>query len=102
MMSTYHTPVLAQTCTEYMQLQPGGVYVDATVGAAGHSLTFLQACPQIALYCFDRDAEAIAEATNLRYQEQVLPSPFFRCVLILNKVASVDGVLLIWAFPPIN
>ncbi|NLO11688.1 MAG: 16S rRNA (cytosine(1402)-N(4))-methyltransferase RsmH [Candidatus Cloacimonetes bacterium] len=98
-MSTYHTPVLAQTCTEYMQLQPGGVYVDATVGAAGHSLTFLQACPQIALYCFDRDAEAIAEAkSNLQdYQEQIhlIHSPFsgMRTQLALNKVASVDGVL---------
>lgn len=97
-MNTYHTPVMLQTCIEHLNLRPGGVYVDATLGAGGHTLAMVQACPEIKVYAFDRDADAIAEAgKNLKDYPQVqfIQAPFskMRTQLALRKVPSVDGVL---------
>jgi len=32
-----HTPVMLQEVLEWLQISPNGIYVDATVGAGGHS-----------------------------------------------------------------
>lgn len=97
-MSTYHTPVMLHSCIEHLRLQPGGVYVDATLGAGGHTLAMLEACPKIKVYAFDRDADAIQEASqNLKNHPGVecIHAPFssMRTELALRKVAQVDGVL---------
>ncbi|MEL7163753.1 MAG: 16S rRNA (cytosine(1402)-N(4))-methyltransferase, partial [Bacteroidota bacterium] len=36
-MSDYHIPVLAHECVDYLNLRPGGIYVDVTFGGGGHS-----------------------------------------------------------------
>ena len=98
-MSVYHIPVMASQCLDYLKLQPGAVYVDATLGAAGHSLAMLRACPGIRLYGFDRDPEAIQEARAALGDDQtrceLIQAPFssLRSQLALRKIAAIDGIL---------
>jgi 16S rRNA (cytosine1402-N4)-methyltransferase len=44
--------------------RPGGVYVDATLGAGGHTETLLQLCPDARVIAFDRDEQALATAAE--------------------------------------
>lgn len=98
-MSVYHIPVMADQCVEYLKLRPEGVYVDATLGAGGHSLAMLKACPHVSLFGFDRDSEAIREAETklVAYQSrvQIIQAPFssLRSQLALRKVSAIDGIL---------
>ena len=35
----FHISILLEPCLEALQLKPDGVYIDATLGGAGHSFT---------------------------------------------------------------
>ena len=37
-----HEPVLLQECIEMLNIKPDGVYIDGTLGGAGHSSHILQ------------------------------------------------------------
>lgn len=56
---TYHAPVLAKECIEALQIQPNGIYVDATFGGGGHSRLILEKLKDGKLIVFDRDTDAI-------------------------------------------
>ena len=58
----FHLPVLPQQVIEGLQIKPGGRYLDATVGGAGHSLLILQAAPDVQLVALDQDLQALAAA----------------------------------------
>ena len=56
-----HVPVLAQEVVAWLGCRPGGRYVDATVGYAGHAAVILErSAPDGLLIGIDRDAAAIA------------------------------------------
>ena len=55
-----HIPVLAQELLEFLNLQPQGHYLDATLGRGGHTSLILKAYPQIKVTAIDRDLQAIA------------------------------------------
>lgn len=57
-----HIPVLSAELIAGLQLQPGGHYLDATVGGGGHSRLILAHDPNIRLTAIDRDAQALAAA----------------------------------------
>ena len=58
-----HVPVLLDDALEYLNVRPGGVYVDATLGLAGHSSAIARRLGKAGkLICFDRDPEAMARA----------------------------------------
>ncbi len=58
-----HVPVLLEDALEYLDVRPGGVYVDATLGLAGHSSAIARRLGGAGrLICFDRDPEAMAKA----------------------------------------
>ena len=40
--TNYHIPVLLQECMEGLNINPEGVYVDATFGGGGHSRAILK------------------------------------------------------------
>ncbi|HEY0785925.1 MAG TPA: 16S rRNA (cytosine(1402)-N(4))-methyltransferase RsmH [Acidobacteriaceae bacterium] len=67
-----HVPVLLKEAMELLQVRPGGVYVDATLGFAGHASAMMQALAAGGaggkLIGFDRDPEAMALSTR-RLQE---------------------------------
>ena len=95
---TFHTPVMVQECLSYLNLRAGHIYVDATTGGGGHSLAMLNAQPEIKLYCFDQDIEAIEEAgkkLNNSPNVELIHSNFkqLRTELAYRKVKGIDGIL---------
>ena len=63
MKSPRHVPVLLEEVLEYLNVRPGGVIVDATLGLAGHSAAIAKRLGgKGRLVCFDRDTEAMAAA----------------------------------------
>ena len=68
-MKPQHVPVLLEEVLQYLNVQPGGVYVDATLGLAGHSSEIARRLgPQGKLIAFDRDPEAM-ELAKARLEE---------------------------------
>ncbi len=64
-----HVPVLLEASLEYLNVRPGGVIVDATLGLGGHSSEIAKRLgPMGKLICFDRDPEAMAKA-KVRLEE---------------------------------
>ena len=58
-----HVPVLLDEALEYLNVRPGGVYVDATLGLGGHSSALAKRLGGAGkLICFDRDPEAMSKA----------------------------------------
>ena len=81
--------------------KPGGIYVDGTLGGAGHARQILEASsPDGLLIGFDRDSEAIAVATERlsAFGDRVrLIQKSFGCLAGTLKelgVAGIDGLLL--------
>ena len=62
-MEFHHLPVLLNECLEGLNIRPEGVYLDCTLGGAGHSAQILRRLSGGRLYGIDRDADAIAAAT---------------------------------------
>ena len=57
-----HRPVLLDECLEALAIKPGGVYLDGTLGRAGHSLAILRRLEGGRLIGIDRDQSAIDAA----------------------------------------
>ena len=55
-----HVPVMLKECVEGLNIDPDGIYVDCTLGGAGHSLEILKRLKGGRLIAFDLDPEAIA------------------------------------------
>ncbi|MEC4895972.1 MAG: 16S rRNA (cytosine(1402)-N(4))-methyltransferase RsmH [Oscillatoria sp. PMC 1051.18] len=58
----FHVPVLSRELSEWLNVRPGGHYLDATVGGGGHSELILAAFEDVRLMAIDRDESAIAAA----------------------------------------
>lgn len=61
----HHAPVLLDRCVDLLVPaldRPGAVYVDATLGLAGHAIAVLDAAPHARLIGIDRDPEALDHA----------------------------------------
>ena len=55
-----HIPVMSAQVLEYLNLQPGGLYIDGTIGAGGHAAQILAKLSNKGkLIGIDRDAEAL-------------------------------------------
>lgn len=57
-----HKPVLLRESIEALNIRPDGVYVDGTLGRAGHSIEIAQRLTTGRLICVDRDQAAIDSA----------------------------------------
>ena len=58
-----HRPVMPQEMLAWLQPRAGGIYLDGTIGAGGHSLAILEASrPDGRIIGLDRDASAVATA----------------------------------------
>ena len=69
MKSPRHVPVLLEEVLEFLNVRPGGVICDATLGLAGHSSEIAKRLGgKGKLIGFDRDPEAM-EAARVRLEE---------------------------------
>ncbi|MFA5793620.1 MAG: 16S rRNA (cytosine(1402)-N(4))-methyltransferase RsmH [Candidatus Brocadiia bacterium] len=102
-----HNPVLLNEVAELLNLQPGGVIVDGTVGFGGHFKTLLSRIqPNGRLIGIDQDCEAIAYTQewlkSFLEQGHEIKSVDLFCDNFSNigdilgrlKVPGVDGILL--------
>ena len=95
-----HISVLLQECIDNLNIKPDGIYVDGTLGGAGHSGEILKRLDSGRLIGIDQDADAIAAAT--RRLEQiggnftVIRSNYAQMVPELDQIGinEVDGILL--------
>ena len=99
-MYPHHESVLRSVVVEHLAPQPGGIYVDATLGNAGHARDLLQHCPEIdRLVGIDCDADAIARArqTLASHAEKIqLEHDNFRNlsqILARLNIAQIDGIV---------
>jgi 16S rRNA (cytosine1402-N4)-methyltransferase len=98
---TEHLPVMRREVYDLLRCQPGGLYVDATVGLGGHSLGILERIrPGGRLIGIDRDKESL-ERASLRLAPfgsgfRLFHDNYKNLPLILNNLAlpPVDGILL--------
>ncbi len=82
-----HKPVLLNECIEALNIRPDGVYVDGTLGRAGHSREIAQRLTTGRLICIDRDMAAIDAA-----RERLAPW-MDRVTLVHSNFAELGGVL---------
>ncbi|HEY4362200.1 MAG TPA: 16S rRNA (cytosine(1402)-N(4))-methyltransferase RsmH [Bryobacteraceae bacterium] len=54
-----HVPVMLRECLEYLNLQPAGVYLDATCGLGGHSGAIARLLTTGKVLACDRDPESL-------------------------------------------
>ncbi|NLU24764.1 MAG: 16S rRNA (cytosine(1402)-N(4))-methyltransferase RsmH [Clostridiales bacterium] len=95
-----HKPVLLDECMEALQIRPDGIYLDGTLGRAGHSLEILRRLTAGGrLIGVDQDTAAI-EAAGQRLKEYgervtLVHDNFNNLADILDelKIQGVDGML---------
>ena len=95
-MAAYHVPVLADESVGYLDLRPGGIYVDATFGGGGHSRYILERAgtKDIRLFGFDQDEAAAANALeDSRFTFVAANFRNLRNFLRLYGVDRIDGLL---------
>ncbi len=95
-----HTPVLVEEVLQWLEIKPDGIYVDATLGAGGHSAAIAQKISVRArLISLDQDERALELAReNLKpWKDRVtlVNSPFSRIAEVAQElgIPKVDGVL---------
>ena len=95
-----HKPVLLNECIEGLNIKPNGIYVDGTLGGAGHSKEILKRLSKDGLLIgIDRDEEALKAAKeNLKEYNNVkyIHGNHDDINRLLNEIGieKVDGILL--------
>ncbi|HSM57054.1 MAG TPA: 16S rRNA (cytosine(1402)-N(4))-methyltransferase RsmH [Candidatus Sulfomarinibacteraceae bacterium] len=96
-----HIPVLYDDVMRLLQPQPGGQYIDGTLGGGGHTAGILErSAPDGRVLAFDRDPDAIAFARQrlAQYGERVTfvqgSYAEMETVAPAHSFSAVDGVLL--------
>ncbi|MBR6072508.1 MAG: 16S rRNA (cytosine(1402)-N(4))-methyltransferase RsmH [Acholeplasmatales bacterium] len=94
-----HKSVLLNEAIENLNINPDGIYVDATTGGGGHSKEILKRLKNGHLYCFDQDDYAISRANEVLSEVgsnyTFIKSNFVNLKSELNKlgVDRIDGIL---------
>jgi 16S rRNA (cytosine1402-N4)-methyltransferase len=92
-------PVLLDEVLEWLDVKPDGTYIDATLGAGGHSAAIASRLTSGKLISLDQDAQAIALAAE-RLKKfgttvKLVESSFSRIAEVVHElgIPGVDGVL---------
>ncbi len=95
-----HKPVLLKECIEGLQIKPDGIYVDGTIGGAGHSIEIVKRLSNKGLLIgIDRDEEALEAAKErLAIYKNVIyihdNHDNIKEILQKLEINQVDGILL--------
>lgn len=96
----HHVSVLLQECMDGLHIRPDGVYVDGTLGGAGHSAHIAERLDSGRLIGIDRDSVALKAAQErlAPYSDRVtlVHSNFCRMDQVLQELGidGADGILL--------
>ena len=96
----HHVSVLLDECIDALNIKPDGIYVDGTLGGAGHSYQIASRLTTGRLIGIDRDPIALkaAEERLAQYRDRVtlVHSNFCEIDKVLENLGidGVDGVLL--------
>ena len=96
----HHISVLLQECLDGLNIRPDGIYVDGTLGGAGHSRCIAQRLTTGRLIGIDRDPVALRAAGERLepYKDRVMLVHANFCdmkeVLRDLEIPGVDGILL--------
>ena len=96
----HHVSVLLEECIEGLNIKPDGIYVDGTLGGAGHSSQIAKRLTTGRLIGIDRDPVALKAASErlAPYMERVtlVHSNFCEIASVLKElnIQGVDGILL--------
>ena len=82
-----HLPVLLHECIEGLDIKPEGIYLDGTLGRAGHSREIAKRLTTGRLICVDRDQAALDAA-----QERLGPW-MDRVSLVHSNFCEIDTIL---------
>jgi 16S rRNA (cytosine1402-N4)-methyltransferase len=97
LMTTTHIPVLSREVIEYLSIQPGGRYIDCTLGSGGHSQAILeQSSPGGQLLGIDADPEAINRAGEYlsKYKKSIL--------LVNDNFINLRDICIKYDFFPVH
>ena len=86
-MEFVHIPVMLNECLEGLNLKDNGVFVDGTIGGAGHSFQILNRTKNAKLIGIDRDAEALTVC------KQRLQQFGDRVTLVHDNFKNIDQIL---------
>lgn len=108
-----HTPVLLNEVLENLSIKPNGIYVDCTLGGAGHSSKILEKLEKGLLVGFDKDQDAIDASTarlsklckvfsknNFKHVNEksclIIKDDFKNSPSVLNElnITQIDGILI--------
>lgn len=98
-MEFYHKSVLLEECIQGLNLRPDGIYLDGTLGGAGHSSQIVQRLTTGRLIGVDRDQVALNAASQRlepwKDRVTLVHSNFKEINSILDGlgIAGVDGML---------
>jgi 16S rRNA (cytosine1402-N4)-methyltransferase len=96
-LSVIHKPVLLKESIEALVVQPGGRYIDCTLGCGGHTLAILQkSAPGGQVLGIDADPEAIRNAQEnlMEYRQSVL--------LVNDNFSNIDKICQQYNFMPVH
>ena len=94
-----HESVLLNESIEALNIKEDGIYVDATLGYAGHSSAILRRLKKGKLYAFDQDIDARKHSENvlkkISNNFEIIPTNFVNLKSELEKrgVTKIDGIL---------
>lgn len=100
-MEFHHKPVLFNECIEGLAIKPDGIYVDGTLGGAGHARGIAELLgPNGNLICIDRDMDAIIASeprlSDAKCLVKIVQGNYadIRPILSDLGVDGIDGALL--------
>ena len=99
-MNFEHKPVLLNECIKGLNINPNGIYVDGTLGGAGHSIEIVKRLSNKGLLVgIDRDEEALKASKERlsKYQNVIYVHDNhdnIKKILQELKIDKVDGILL--------
>ena len=94
-----HAPVMLEECLLGLRIRPDGIYLDGTLGRAGHSLEIARRLETGRLICVDRDQAALDAAEDklspVRDRVTLVHRNFDQLDEILDQAGAdrVDGML---------
>jgi 16S rRNA (cytosine1402-N4)-methyltransferase len=102
-MEFIHKPIMLHECMELLNIKKDGIYVDGTVGGAGHSSSILSMLGKGGrLIAIDRDSEAVETAkerlakVETQGEFTVVKARYSQTADVLQRlgVGKVNGILL--------